>query len=360
MPPFWENLGSNVGSGSSAEVAVVSRAPGSLTVIVNEAAGDYRMLAREFTGGNWAASWDDLGSAKLRFNKVLSGQNGPAAIVRPDAYIDAFAVAIDGTILHNPWDPHIQKWRGLRQLNTAPAGPLELISVGSWIATEIFIRGGEAKHAYYLARAQQGSTWRSLGGALKWGPVVVARPNERIDLFGVGVDSKLMHKWSTQYLNWKPGLFEWAPLGFEVNERPTVVRVSSTDLHVFAPGPGSAGTRHWRLNGDQWTTETPLEGAGANHIRAVSWGPDRIDLFARNAGLGGSVFHRAWNAGQWSPAPDEPWENLGGDFYSSRPAVPVSWGPNRLDVFIIAEPDTDEDGNVWHRWWDGAQWMPSS
>jgi hypothetical protein len=290
--------------------------------------------------------------------------NGPAAIVRPNGWIDAFAVTVDGTILHNPWDPHIQAWRGLRQLKKLPSGPLELISVGSWTDTQVFSRGGgDGKLAYYLPSAKQTSTWRSLGGPLMWGPVVVATPGQRIDLFGVGFDSKLMHKWSTQWLNWKPGLFEWETLDFALNERPTIVRVSSTDLHVFAPGSGADATktRHWRLNGDQWIPETPLAGAGANHIRAVSWGPDRIDLFARGAGIGdGVVFHRAWNAGQWSPAPDEPWENLGGDFYPARPAVPVSWGPNRLDVFIVAEPDTDEDGNVWHRWWDGAQWMPTA
>jgi hypothetical protein len=63
-------------------------------------------------------------------------------------------------------------------------------------------------------------------------------------------------------------------------------------------------------------------------------------------------------AHKWST--QGPWESLSGAFYPSRPAVPVSWGPNRLDVFIVAEPDTDGNGDVWHRWWDGAQWMPSS
>ena len=56
---------------------------------------------------------------------------------------------------------------------------------------------------------------------------------------------------------------------------------------------------------------------------AVSWGPGRIDVFAR--GTDNALYHK-WYDGNWSG-----WESLGG-MLTSGPAV-CSWASGRLDVF---------------------------
>ncbi|HEX4609483.1 MAG TPA: hypothetical protein VH092_14895, partial [Urbifossiella sp.] len=43
------------------------------------------------------------------------------------------------------------------------------------------------------------------------------------------------------------------------------------------------------------------------------------------------------------------WESLDGKV--TDPPVAVSWGPNRLDLFARGT-----DGAVWHKWWDGQNW----
>ena len=63
------------------------------------------------------------------------------------------------------------------------------------------------------------------------------------------------------------------------------------------------------------------------------------------AGIDFSLRHRSHNGVEWS----SDWQNLGGSLAS--PPVAVSWGPNRLDVFAIGN-----DGQLWHRWWDGDIW----
>jgi len=72
---------------------------------------------------------------------------------------------------------------------------------------------------------------------------------------------------------------------------------------------------------------------------AVSWGPDRIDLFGR--GSDGAIYHNYWD-GSWHS-----FESLGGNFIYGVAAS--SWGPGRLDVFAIGT-----DGAIYHNYWDGS------
>jgi hypothetical protein len=79
-----------------------------------------------------------------------------------------------------------------------------------------------------------------------------------------------------------------------------------------------------------------LGGAITGPFSAVSWGPNRLDIFG--IGAGGTVQHywfdptiaadtnHGWGAG---------WEDLGGAI--TGPLSAVSWGPNRLDIFGVAQ-----------------------
>ena len=77
-------------------------------------------------------------------------------------------------------------------------------------------------------------------------------------------------------------------------------------------------------------------------LTPLSWGPDRIDLF----GIAGdnNAWHKAWRGSQgWDP-PDQGWARIGGSFKPGSALSVTSWGGNVLDVFGIGA-----DGQVWHR-----------
>jgi hypothetical protein len=77
-------------------------------------------------------------------------------------------------------------------------------------------------------------------------------------------------------------------------------------------------------------------------MATVSWGPNRIDLFAK--GTDGSLKHKFYN-GRWST-----WESLGGGAITSGPAA-ASWGAGRLDVFARSTANS-----LLHRWYANGAW----
>jgi hypothetical protein len=64
-----------------------------------------------------------------------------------------------------------------------------------------------------------------------------------------------------------------------------------------------------------------------------------------------ALYHKWWDGSAWGPSVTD-WEYLGG-VCTSQPTV-VSWGPDRLDVFV-----TGSDSALYHKWGDGSSWGPS-
>jgi hypothetical protein len=63
-----------------------------------------------------------------------------------------------------------------------------------------------------------------------------------------------------------------------------------------------------------------------------SWGPGRLDVFAR--GAENALWHKYWVDGPgW-----QPWEYMGGSLASGPSAV--AWGFNRIDVVARAADNT--------------------
>ena len=104
-------------------------------------------------------------------------------------------------------------------------------------------------------------------------------------------------------------------------------------LDIVARGESSQVL--WRNALGDWTAfDVTIQDAPA----ITSWGPNRMDLFAR--GTDNNLYHSTWDPStSWSV-----WENLGGPIYSSPAAV--SWGPGRIDVFARGEA-----GNLIHIWY---------
>jgi hypothetical protein len=76
----------------------------------------------------------------------------------------------------------------------------------------------------------------------------------------------------------------------------------------------------------------------------ASWGANRLDVVV--TGVDNALWHKSWDGTQWIA-----WESLGG-ILTSSPSV-VAGAANRLDVFGRGSNDA-----LWHRWFDGTSWHP--
>ena len=83
-----------------------------------------------------------------------------------------------------------------------------------------------------------------------------------------------------------------------------------------------------------------------------------MDIFV--AGKDGNIYHKYYGGG-WGPgsiAAD--WESVGGSGQSgiqalTGPPTVVSWGKDRLDIFA-----TNGARKVYHKFWGGHDWRPGN
>jgi hypothetical protein len=227
-------------------------------------------------------------------------------------------------------------WETLDGLLTSP------FSVTAWAPDrlDIFALGGDNAvwHKWWDGNAWGG--WESLFGLLTSPPASVAWGPNRLDIFALGGDNAVWHKW------WDGNAWGgWETLDGLLTSPPSVVSWGPNRLDIFALGGDNAVWHKW-WDGNAWGGWESLGGLLTSPPASVAWGPNRLDIFA----LGGdnAVWHEWWDGNAWGG-----WESLGappGSFFTSPPDA-VSWDENRLDIFALGA-----DNAVWHKWWDGNAW----
>jgi hypothetical protein len=198
------------------------------------------------------------------------------------------------------------------------------------------------------------SGWENLGGILNSGPAVSSWRPGRLDVFALGTDDKLRHKWYVRGKGWLPrGLWEnlGAPPGDTLSGDPGVVSWGKGRIDVFARASSDNALWHrWYVRGQGWSDWEKLGGTLNSGPAVSSWKPGRLDVFA--LGTDDKLRHKWYVRGKgWLPK--GLWENLGapsGDALSGDPGV-VSWGDGRIDVFARAS----SDNALWHRWYAQGQ-----
>jgi hypothetical protein len=208
----------------------------------------------------------------------------------------------------------------------------------AWAADrlDVFAVGGDSGlwHKWWDGSSWGG--WEPLSGVITTPPEVVSWGPNRLDIFALGTDFGLYHRW------WDGSSWGgWEPLGGLLTSPPTVASWGPNRLDIFGLGTDYQMYHRW-WDGSSWGGWEPLGGLLATPPKVVSWGPNRLDIFA--LGTDHALWHRWWDGSSWGG-----WESLGGTF-DSAPEV-VSWGPNRLDIFAVGT-----DSALWHLWWDGSSW----
>ena len=220
---------------------------------------------------------------------------------------------------------------------------------------DVFVVGSDLElyHKWW-----NGSAWgpsltgyEAMGGVCTSAPQVVAWGPNRLDVFVTGTDSALYHKWWNGSA-WGPSLTGYERMGGVCVGEPRIVSWGANRLDVFVIGTDRALYHKW-WDGSAWgpslTGYERLGGVCMSAPRAVAWGPNRLDIFV--VGTDGALYHKWWNGSAWGPSVDG-FERMGG-ICVGQPEV-VAWGPNRLDVFVIGT-----DSALYHKWWNGSALGPS-
>ena len=210
--------------------------------------------------------------------------------------LDAFVLGTDHALYHKWWDGGLGTVghrlrvprRGLHE--PAAAGHL-----GPGPAGRVRPRHRPRAVPQVVGRSTWGPSvtgYEYLGGICMSPPEVVAWGTDRLDVFVLGTDNAVYHKWWDGDRGRGPG--------------------SSTSAASALPRP-----------------------------RVVAWGQNRLDLFV--IGTDSALYHKWYDGSSWSAD----WEYLGG-VCTTAPTV-VSWGADRLDVFVLGT-----DSALYHKWWDGS------
>lgn len=294
-------------------------------------------------------SWEDLGDTNSsQFSTV-------AAVWRSAADLDVFLVGGDNEMYHKyysgvTWGPRggFESREGI--LTTAP-------TVVSWDADtlDIFMLGQRGSLWRQTFTKDDGwVNWKELGGDwAKFAPTVVSWGQGRLDYFVVGSDDHaLYHGHATTKGTWtRPedgSLFE--NRGGYITGRPAAVSSVQGRLDVFARGgDGGLWTTDFQPSGRGWTEWTFLGEDIVGEPEAVSWGPNRIDVFVWKTDF--SVGHKYFDGSTWTP--ELGFENLGGNFSGPPKAAVDKVGS--MHVFGYSNKR-----EVLYRSWneDAKSWVP--
>lgn len=385
---------------NSSAVAAVSWGENRLDVF--GIGSDYAMYHNYWTPTNDWSSWVSLGgsfggsfgSPPVALASTWGGQNR----------LDVFAIDADGLVRHNFWpDPEVVPGGGwLDSWESVPLGgsgpppysPLGAVSWGQnrldlFAVTTIEAPVPEANtnpmlHNYWTPSTGWQSTWANLGGVFVSGPAAVSWGENRLDVFAASAvyppppfhggqpASSMSHNfWTPTSGGWLlpaadlGGTFSTWPGGLATPPAALASTWGGQDrLDVFAvDDTGAARHKFWPAAGGGWLDSwayVPSEGSGsfAGPMAAVSWGENRLDVFAASSVAdswpsGASVYYNFWTPSTgWQPS----WADLNDGVFAcyTAPAA-VTWGENRLDVFALGS-----DYAMWQNFWTPTTgWQPN-
>jgi hypothetical protein len=277
------------GSGWSGQPAsslgVATKGPNELDMFWVDGANHLR--SSEFNNG-----WVQQPSAPLDLGPDPAPPGGkPAAVSGGPGHLDVLQLGTSGgvTQLYHRWDVGTSNgWEVLNYLpNTPTLSPSYDVAVASWGPNRLDIFAvavtGETWHAHYDSTQGGWQGWEDLGGYATSSPAAVSWSNGAIHLFVKSSDNAIYHKWFAWGSggSWGPSQLGWENLGgIMTGTGLTVSSYQPNRLDVFAL-QSNAHVMHL-IYDNAWSSWWDMGFAAPANPTAVSWGPGRIDLLARD------------------------------------------------------------------------------
>ena len=277
---------------------------------------------------------------RLLLSRGLYFASPPCASTWGPNRIDIFAVAkngdpqspdgisgVDAAVVHLTFNGSWTYWQDVPALRSPNLFEGSSLIAVSWAPGRIDLFYVDSQleilHCVYTLDAMGNGAWsarENLGapaaGFSQMQPSVVSWGPGSLDVFGVGMDGNLYHQW-----------------------------YDTT----------SDGNGHWA---DAWENlGSPPTGGLQGSPTACSWAEGRLDVFARGTDVDvnnypvPALWHRYFDGGSWA---NHTWESLGGVIQSDP--VAVSWGANRIDVYAAGGNIFtlgSQDFIPWHIWFQG-------
>ncbi|MBD0372896.1 MAG: hypothetical protein ICV60_18775 [Pyrinomonadaceae bacterium] len=290
------------------------------------------LLFRHLEQFNLWRNWEDLGSPSA----TIKLSSAPAvASNRLDVFVSATDNPATGNpIWHKYWDrTDWSEWVNMGGwAHSAPA------AVASGNRLDVFVRGKDVDGKYCVYQKYWDGTkwsgWIGLGRPstleVTSAPAVASSAEGRMDLF-VRAGTAMWHKLWVAGAGWS----EWENLGGYLTSAPAAISRLPNRIDCFVIG--GQNILYWKFrSGNAWSAWYSLDKIGTprpftitSNLSVASWGPNRLDVLARDER--GALWQRTWND-HWGE-----WKRVGGSFKEGPGAF--SWGPNRLDVFARSAND---------------------
>ncbi len=328
-----------------------------------------------WVGPDWGvgSNWWDQNANNGAWNQPFgvappnSAQTGSvAAVWRMPTHLDAFWVALDGSVWSNWWDQNANNGAWNQPFAIAPPRSAQAGAIAACSRTpehvDVFWIGpdGGVGTTWWDSGANNGAWNQPFGiappGSAQPGALAaVARTANHVDAFWVGPDGGIGTAWWDSGANngaWNQP-FGIAPPG--AAQPGAIASCCRTPEHVdvFWVGPdGGIGTAWWDsgANNGAWNQPFGIAPPGASQpgaIAACSRTPEHVDVFW--IGPDGGVGTTWWDSGANNAAWNQPFGIAPPGASQPGAIAGCCRTPEHVDVFWIGP-----DGGVGSNWWDSG------
>jgi len=188
------------------------------------------------------------------------------------------------------------------------------------------------------------SNWVSLGGNFSSGAQAVRNIDGRVEIFAIGKDDQLYHNWQES----AGGAYQdnWVPLGGPFSGSPSILMNSEGNIVIFARGKISRSLmyNHQVHNATAvfWSGWANLGGILTSGPSAVLTAESMVHVFVRGVDKG--LFEKKQVATHSGTVAWSKYDGLGG-LLASHPSVPATLNPvNLLEIFV-----RQADRAIWYK-----------
>jgi hypothetical protein len=278
--------------------------------------------------------------------------NAPVVLSRKESQTEILAPTPDGRVLYrlkqDHWTNYIFPKAAWRDLGGTITSPLASVS---WAPNriDIFALGvnGRLLHKAlnYGSWLPSENSWDEIGSGFTSPPEVISSTSGKLDIFCIKKDRIHYKRWDGS--SGSPSKSDWKSMPCSVIAPPAVVALSPTQLKVFAVGSNGVMFRWVCENGQQMgQLKQDSSNSFISRPSAVSSGGGRYDIFCVQKDH--QLCQKTWTGSEWIPGADE-WKLLGGYFVAAPTAI--SRGPGKVEVFCKGE-----DGEIYHMDMEEEKW----